>query len=467
LVPRGDLELKGVGENIHPSVLATTIKTTATRRLAITDPVGHIGAGDPVETLTIPAGMSFTTTDPLPELISLTVLGKLTANGAKLAQVTDLNVAGELVAASALYTGLTTLTVSGTFAPPQALSGLTALTVEGPLGNFSAPSVAGAGAGDDAGITLAVNEGGTATITGGIGNLKQGTIAGTLTATGFTPLTPPGGASTTSPLSALAGAVINGVPFRAETTEVTKLGPTNAEVTTGNFAVAASQALSIPAGTTLTIAAGSTFTYNGQVEIAATGKLVLATGATTPKIVGTGTITAGATVITGNWEGTGAADGTLEILSADVGATITAATGATGLKATAAGATIIQNASIANSALSLVTTTIDLAATTNTAKVGEILLKYSATAENIAKLSLDTTSKVVTGSVAGVAGTDDDITGVTINGVTVATTGLKKIDFSITAAGDFLSQFGGNNAGTIKPATEDIVINSTVTGEVS
>jgi hypothetical protein len=456
-------------------VLATTIKTTATRRLAITDLVGHIGAGDPVETLTIPAGMTFTTADPLPELISLTVLGKLTATGAKLAQVTDLNVAGELVAASALYTGLTTLTVSGTFATAQALSGLTALTVEGPLGNFSAPSVAGAGTGDDAGITLAVNAGGTATITGVIGNLKLGTIAGTLTtAANFTPLTPSGGTSTASPLSALAGAVINGVPFTAETTEVIALAD-NA-VTTGNFAVSASQALRIPANegittpTTLTIAAGSTFTYNGQVTLATTtgtGSLVLASGATGAKIAGTGTITAGATVITGNWEATGTTDGILTILSATTGATITATSGATGLKASAAGAAIVQGTANLNFLVIGVGTTIDLAGTIN-AKVGEIILT-AGTNPGALKLTADDPNGARITANAGTGATQ-------IGGVTTVTIDSKTVTFAQIAKTTFLletgTQFSSVKAGTSDDATitahtsgDNASINSTAIAE--
>jgi hypothetical protein len=381
LVPRGELVLATVTEKIHPSVLATTIKTTATRRLNITpNAVDNFDAGDPVETLTIPAGMSFITADPLPNLTSLTVLGNLTATKAKLALVTDLTVGGSLAAAEGLYTKLTALTVSGSFAPPLGINGLTALTVDGPLGNFTAPSVGGAATGDTAGITLTVNEGGTATIDA-ITNLKQGTIAGTLiTTTNFTPLTPSAGSSAVSPLSATAGAIINGVPFTAPTTEVIALAA-NA-VTTGNFVVAASQILKIPANddftqaTTLTIAAGATFTYNGQVILEdGTGNLALVTGATGAKITGTGTITAGATVITGAWEAAGT-DGTLTIESAETGATINPATGATGLTASAAGATIIQNGGTESNALVIpANTEIKLAGTSATAKVGEIILK--------------------------------------------------------------------------------------------
>jgi hypothetical protein len=411
LVPRGELVLDEVLEAINPSVLAATIKTTATRRLSITEPVGHIGAGDPVETLTIPAGMSFNTADPLSNLTSLTVLGDLTATEAKLALVTDLTVAGRLDAVQGLYTKLTALTVSGSFAPPLGINGLTALTVDGPLGNFTAPSAGGAPTGDTAGLTLTVNAGGTADIDE-ITNLKQGTIAGTLIAESFTALVPQGGSATTSALSASAGAIINGVPFTAETTEVIELAAD--AVKTGNFAVAASQILKIPANddfanlTILTIAAGSTFTYNGQVILEATkGKLVLAGGTTPAKIVGIGTIKAGLTTITGDWEAVGA-DGTVTIASAAAGATITAVT-ATELKASAAGATIIQNADTGNAFVIGASTIINLGGTGDpAAELGVIILKNDTSADantKNGKLTIGTGSSIITANVASTAST--------------------------------------------------------------
>jgi hypothetical protein len=449
LVPRGELVLDEVLEAINPSVLAATIKTTATRRLSITEPVGHIGAGDPVEILTIPAGLRFTTADPLPELTSLTVLGNLTATEAKFAVVTDLTVAGSLTAAKGLYTKLTALTVSGYFAPPFGINGLTALTVDGPLGTFIAPSVGGAATGDTAGITLTVNAGGTAAIDA-ITNLKQGTIAGTLiTTTNFTPLTPSAGSSAVSPLSATAGAIINGVPFTAETTEVTALAD-NA-VTTGNFVVAASQILKIPANdaftqaTTLTIAAGATFTYYGQVILEAdTGNLALVTGATGAKITGTGTITAGETVITGAWEAAGA-EGTLTIESAATGATITPATGATGLTASAAGATIIQNGGTNGNALVIpASTEIKLAGTSATAKVGEIILKGHGTSPG--SISLAATSSLIS---TGNTGTTEYL---------LATTGTT----AISGVSDVLGIANVLGDGSKTKATTSTVISATV-----
>jgi predicted acyltransferase (DUF342 family) len=89
--------------------------------------------------------------------------------------------------------------------------------------------------------------------------------------------------------------------------------------------------------------------------------IALATGG---KIIITGTegITAGKTKIEGRWEAVGSGAGTVTILSSTNGATITAATNATGLKASAAGATITQVEGSGNTLVISQGTTIDLSA---------------------------------------------------------------------------------------------------------
>jgi hypothetical protein len=366
-----------VAEKIKPSDLAK-IETTAVRRLTITQEVVFVAPGDLAEELTIPAGLKFITNDPLPSLKSLTVLGDLEDAAATLANVEDLTVAGEgvLTATSATYAKLTALTVSSSFTAPVALNALTALTVEAGGKFITTSSVGGAG-----GITLAVEKGGAATIAK-INGLKESVIEGALTsANGYAPFDT--GSTAVTPLSAVAGAVINGITFTGETTNITALSVDDppSSVTTENFVVPASKALTIGENTALIIAPAFTFTYDGQVIIEADGSLVLETGTTSAKIAGTGAITVGGatTVFNGAWEGVGAASGTLSITGSANGATILADEdgNATGLKASAAGATITQNA-VQDNVLAIGAADhavkLDLAGSTTT-KAGEIILR--------------------------------------------------------------------------------------------
>jgi hypothetical protein len=411
-VPQGEVTLLGVDEPVKPSDLAN-IETTLTRRLTITNTVKSPGETG-LEALTIPVGLSFGTDDFLSSLTSLTVLGYLDLTNSTLGSVVDLTVAGGLTAANATYTGLTSLIVSNNFTVGT-LTGLNTLTVDG--GIFTAASVAGGAEG----LTFKVEEKGDAEITA-ITGLKEGLIAGILNADSVAAF----GTPTTFPLTAAAGALVNGINFTAETTTITALAPSAAGVTTEDFVVPDDKTLTIPESTTLTIASGSTLTYNGLVTIEATGVLKLATAATAgARIAGIGTITAGATTITGSWEAVGIADtGALSITGADTGATIAGIeTKTSGLKASAAGATITQNAGESNNLVIEANTTIDLDGTET--EVGVIILKNDtaqAAPTNNGKLTLsgdDETCKIKTANVAG-AGTSGGAIGLAQAGVTTA-----------------------------------------------
>jgi hypothetical protein len=448
-VPQGKVTLTGgVAEKITPTALAA-LETTLTRRLEITAEVAS--PGDTATELTIPAGLKFTTDDPLFSLTSLTVLGELNASAATLASVVDLTVAGGLLAAQASYTSLTDLIVSNDF-EVGVLSGIKTLTVDD--GEFIAVSVAGDA---EAGLTLKVEEKGEATIDA-ITGLKEGVIAGILTAEHFENL----GTPTTPTLTATAGALVNGIIFTApEPTVITELAAGG--VTTGDFVVPEGKSLPIPAATTLTIASGSTLTYNGSVTIdaAGAGVLKLATAGTAgAKIVGIGTITAGQTAITGAREAVGLADtGSLTITGSANGATIAAVeTKPSGLKASAAGAALTQNSAGSNALTIAANTTIDLAGS-STAKLGEIILKGDATPANNGKLTLAaTTSKVL---IAASGGSDlDGVTSITINGTNITPGSITTATIQTMAAGDFLIQIGGVAVSVIATTSDDVVINS-------
>jgi hypothetical protein len=338
-----------------------------------------------------------------------------------------------------------------------------------------ANGVFSANAGGNDGITLTVDKGGTATINT-ITNLKPSVIAGTLISNGFTALPDTSLDAPSTPLSAVAGAIINGITFTGETTNVTALTfaagtPPTYSVTTEDFVVPVSTTLTIPAGGTLIVAEESTLTYEGQLTLeahaTAGGKLVLTAGtvqANVAKIVGNGTITAGATDITGAWEPVaGAAAGTLTIQSAPVattGAIITATT-ATGLRASAIGAPITQKVASGSTLAIGLTTAIELAGTTDE-KIGEIRLR--AASSNAAKLSLG----IATGKIVGGATGSTNIGGVatvTIGGKSAVLGGMVVGDCKLDAApGHLVSiQGGGSAVGTITAGTtDDVLINSVV-----
>ena len=229
---------------------------------------------------------------------------------------------------------------------------------------------------------------------------------------------------------------------------------------TVNGALNVSTSLTIAAGKALDIAA------DGVVALTGTGSLVLATDSPTSvgKITGAGTLTAGATTITGAWEATasGSSPGTLTIASASaVTATITAdGTNATGLKASAAGATITQLAGTTNNALTIGEKTEINLAGTGTTKAGEITLVSGA---NPGKLTFAAaTSKVLVG--AGTGGSAiSGLTGLAIGGKAIVNSGLAADDFKNDSGK--LVLLGGTTAGNFTASTTadtDVEINSTV-----
>jgi hypothetical protein len=159
-----------------------------------------------------------------------------------------------------------------------------------------------------------------------------------------------------------------------------------------NSNVAGTATVTVPAGKSLNVAASKTLT------VAAGGSLILATASTTSvgKISGAGSIVAGATTITGAWEAVGTSTGTLTILSAATGATITATADATSLKASAAGATITQGAVASNNLTIGANTTIALGGTAT--KVGEIVLKNSNAADATDNGKLTLLGTITTGN---------------------------------------------------------------------
>jgi hypothetical protein len=134
------------------------------------------------------------------------------------------------------------------------------------------------------------------------------------------------------------------------------------------------EALTLTSGT-LTVATGAELALTTALTVSPSASLVLsgAAGTAGAKISGAGGVKAGATTITGAWEAVGTGDGTLTIASAATGATITAASSATGLKASAAGATITQATGASNNLTIAANTTIALGGAF-AAQGGEIVL---------------------------------------------------------------------------------------------
>jgi hypothetical protein len=460
-VPHGQVTIDSLKEKIKPSEL-TKIQPqpTAVRRLTITDPIPLTTGGETESELIVPAGLTFTTADPLLSVTKLEVNGNLTASDAFLARVTDLAVSGTLTAAKATYTKVAKLTVdSGFNIGSVSLPALEDLIVHSG-GAFSTSGSIGT-ASSETGVGLEIAAAGSASV-GSIYSLRTSTVQGALIATDFTLYAPTPAPTVAPELKVAANGSVNGIKFPEEVV-VTALGGANS-VTIDDFTVPEDLSFTIPAAKNLVIGAGKTFTYDGLVTIAATGNLVLATTSSTSfgKIAGKGSIVAGATTITGAWEAVGAtADpGTLTILSAATGATITAdGTDATGLKASAAGGTITQNV-VASNALTIGAGTVITLGGTTTAPLGAILLKSDAT--NPAKLTLAATSSVLAG--AGTGGTALGVAStVTMGGKTIVKGGtLAKEDFEVDAGG-LLIKLGGTNAGTITPpvaANSDVLINS-------
>jgi hypothetical protein len=179
-----------------------------------------------------------------------------------------------------------------------------------------------------------------------------------------------------------------------------------------------------------TVASGAALVNNGNIPVTANKALILSVnGAGAGKIAGTGTIIAGKTAVTGPWEAQGTA-GTVTITNTnDNGATVTVS-GATGLRAGAAGAVITQKAGAGNVLTIGTLTTIALGGNGTTA-AGSIVLKGAAadpgklvfaangynavgnsmvTTDAPASVAINNVSKIAgnTGAGKGIAGIFDD-----------------------------------------------------------
>ncbi|MFP3090970.1 hypothetical protein LQZ21_11665 [Treponema sp. TIM-1] len=458
-VPHGQVTIANLIEPIKPSVL-TKIQpqTTAVRRLTITAKLASSLETIETETeLIVPPGLTFTTDDPLLTVTKLDVRGNLTLNEAFLARITDLTVSGTLAATKATYSKVKTLTVNSSFLVPTASFPALEDLIVSSGGAFTGSTLGTADS--ENGIGLAIAPKGSVTVTQ-INSLRTSTIQGSLTATGFTPYAPTPALTDPSQLRVAPGGSINGINF-PEQVIVTALGDVNS-VTIDDFTVPEDQGLIIPALKTLVIGAGKTLTYDGQVTIAATGNLVLATGtASVGKILGTGSITAGVTTINGAWEAVGADGGKVTILSAATGATIAATAPATGLKASAAGAKITQGALASNNLVIAADTTIDLAGT-DAAAVGKLILTGSATPANVGSVQLAVTNGIIK------AGANPSLTTAYSNGAKIGDKAVTKgtnTSLYTVANTDAPGKFGGiktaTSADTLTAGTDTVEIDST------
>jgi hypothetical protein len=249
-VPKGELLLDaGVTAAIKPSVLVDAIKTTALRRLTI-DTALTAGAPDTVTELSIPAGMTFETADPLSQLESLTVAGDFTASVATFTRLTSLTVSGTLSAGDANYGDVTSLVVDSVFnAGAKPFPKLETLTVNAG-GNFVTTGNIGATATDFAGTTIVVAANGAASV-GEILKLNTSPISGSLSATRFT-------VNGTATLTAADGGTINGVTFPAATLAITSLAADT--ITIDDYTVPRDTTLDVGAGKTLVIPTGKKLT---------------------------------------------------------------------------------------------------------------------------------------------------------------------------------------------------------------
>jgi hypothetical protein len=462
-VEHGQVTIGSLIAAVKPSEL-TKIQPqpTAVRRLTITTTIPLTTTGETETELIVPAGLTFTTADPLLSVTKLEVNGNLTATEAFLARITDLTVSGSLTAVKATYSKVTKLTVNSAFnIGSVSLPALEDLIVNNG-GAFITTGSIGTVASEN-GVGLEIAPKGSASV-GAINSLRTSTIQGSLTASAFT-LYAPSPLPTPAPqLMVAAGGSINGITFPGVVV-VTVLSNVNS-VTIDDFTLPEDQGFVIPATKSLVIGAGKTFTYDGQVTIGASGNLVLATDTgSVAKIAGKGSITTGVaatgtTTIKGAWEAAGTGTGSLTILGAATGATITATASATGLKASTAGAAITQAAGTGNS-LSIGTSTAITLGGTNTVPLGTIILKSAAA--NPAKLAfIATSSKVEVG--AGTGGTAiTGLTGLAIGGKTLVNGSLVAADFQ--NASGVLVLLGGTTVGNFTASTvanADVLIDSTV-----
>jgi hypothetical protein len=171
-----------------------------------------------------------------------------------------------------------------------------------------------------------------------------------------------------------------------------------------NTTLAAGENIVIPASVIVPV--GVTLENNGTITLESGAGLVLAgtvSSAATAgaKLKGTGSLKAGATTITGEWQALGAADTTVTIAATGAAtSSIEASATTVALTASAAGATITQAAGTGNNLTIAADTTIALGGTTT--KLGEIVLVKDAT--NPGKLSFAATgAQITTGVTTGTA----------------------------------------------------------------
>jgi hypothetical protein len=414
----GELEVVGTNTSLKPSDVAAI--SLGAKKLTIQAD----GADTATTSISIPAGLFLTTDVAFSELASVTVAEgggfyATSTSGAFTAAGIGLTANGEFYAASTLTfkdnssvgaNGSVTLVAGATFGDGIKLS-----VVDGSHVYFGATNnVVFPAAAEITGITdEALTIGNITVLADGILAVEGGTLV--LAADAVLTLKP--GAVIWGEVKAGATTIDGGGPpddvggWRAADTEVAtviKAGGSGATTT----ATITGGVLSGFNGSVITQAAetGNELTIEDDtvVNLGAGGRLVLTTTSSLAgKISGAGSIVAGATTITGAWEATGTGDGTLTIDSAAAGATITATSDATGLKASTAGATITQAAGSGNTLTIATGTTIALGGD------GAIELKHGASATDGGKITLakGTSSKITTNNTAGGSNTTaiDDV----------------------------------------------------------
>jgi hypothetical protein len=185
---------------------------------------------------------------------------------------------------------------------------------------------------------------------------------------------------------------------------------------TGNVTVGTTGTINVSGTGSLTIAVDKTLTNNGTVALTNNGSLVLAGGAASTsnigaKLTGAGTLTAGATIITGNWQAVMsvyALSKTITIkATGDTTAEIKGTDSNVSFKALAAGASITQLTGAGNNLTIGVDTEINLAGS-GTAKTGEIVLaKKQVASDAAATIKLNANSAIIK---AGSGGTIVSVT---------------------------------------------------------
>jgi hypothetical protein len=357
LLPRGEFDLSGATlTSAKVSELAALPGISETKRITATATADE----DETDPFTIPKGADITakSADTLANITGLTVNGSFTTAAGTLAKVTALTVGedGELdVSTAGTLAALTDLVVNGELTVGDSVA-VSATLASG--------KVSGTGR-----LTLGDTDISAATYTALL-NIRSVRSAATTLSAAFT------------------------VPEATTLTLTAAAAPAENVTVNGTVFVANSASLTIKEGKTLANA--------GTVGLMGTSSLVLKTADTSAvaKITGTGSLTAGATTITGAWEavaGTASA-GTVTIASGADGATITAdGTNATGLKASASGATITQMAFLSHKLTIATGTTINLSA------AGSIVLKKPTTlvSNDGATINLDTTTAKIAGFTGG------------------------------------------------------------------